>query len=270
QFALAYFTIFLLFLCFIIFCISQLLSVTRRISSKWGAQDWRCNSGWTVSRFRLAQIMAFAIDEINKNSELLPNVTLGYSLYDNCAELGIGFRGALSLVNGQEEQIILDHACAGNPLVIGIVGDSSSTRSIAISSVLGFYFATCSCLTDHQKYPSFFRTIPSDAFQVRAMIQILKHFGWTWAGLLISNDDYGHNAARSLQSELSRSGEGCLAYTEILPRHKKTDELRRIVNVMKKSTARVVIVFAYESHILNLMNDWLYNNFIINNYKDLN
>ncbi|XP_012771596.2 extracellular calcium-sensing receptor-like [Maylandia zebra] len=218
--------------------------------------------GFYVQGFRLAQIMAFAIDEINKNSELLPNVTLGYSLYDNCAELGIGFRGALSLVNGQEEQIILDHACAGNPLVIGIVGDSSSTRSIAISSVLGLYrvpmvsyFATCSCLTDRQKYPSFFRTIPSDAFQVRAMIQILKHFGWTWAGLLISNDDYGHNAARSLQSELSRSGEGCLAYFEVLPRDKNTDEVRRIVNVMKKSTARVVIVFAYESHILNLMNE---------------
>ncbi|XP_063349788.1 extracellular calcium-sensing receptor-like [Pelmatolapia mariae] len=206
--------------------------------------------------------MAFAIDEINRNSELLPNVTLGYTLYDNCADLGIGFRGALSLVNGQEEQIILDDACAGNPLVLGIVGDSSSTRSIAISSVLGLYrvpmvsyFATCSCLTDRQKYPSFFRTIPSDAFQVRAMIQILKHFGWTWAGLLISDDDYGHNAARSLQSELSRSGEGCLAYFEVLPRDKNTDEVRRIVNVMKKSTARVVIVFAYESRILNLMDE---------------
>uniref|UniRef100_A0A669ETK6 G-protein coupled receptors family 3 profile domain-containing protein n=1 Tax=Oreochromis niloticus TaxID=8128 RepID=A0A669ETK6_ORENI len=218
--------------------------------------------GFYVQGFRLAQIMAFAIDEINRNSELLPNVTLGYTLYDNCAELGIAFQGALSLVNGQEEQIILDDACAGNPLVLGIVGDSSSTRSIAISSVLGLYrvpmvsyFATCSCLTDRQKYPSFFRTIPSDDFQVRAMIQILKHFGWTWAGLLISDDDYGHNAAKSLQSELSRSGEGCLAYFEVLPRDKDTDEVRRIVNVMKKSTARVVIVFAYESRILNLMDE---------------
>uniref|UniRef100_A0A669D0N7 G-protein coupled receptors family 3 profile domain-containing protein n=1 Tax=Oreochromis niloticus TaxID=8128 RepID=A0A669D0N7_ORENI len=174
-----------------------------------------------VQGFRLAQIMAFAIDEINRNSELLPNVTLGYTLYDNCAELGIAFQGALSLVNGQEEQIILDDALCIFPQVS--------------------YFATCSCLTDRQKYPSFFRTIPSDDFQVRAMIQILKHFGWTWAGLLISDDDYGHNAAKSLQSELSRSGEGCLAYFEVLPRDKDTDEVRRIVNVMKKSTARVVI-----------------------------
>uniref|UniRef100_A0A3Q2V742 Extracellular calcium-sensing receptor-like n=1 Tax=Haplochromis burtoni TaxID=8153 RepID=A0A3Q2V742_HAPBU len=262
--------------------------------------------------FRQAQTMAFAIDEINRNSNLLPNVTLGYTLYDNCVTLGIGFRAALSLVSGQEENIILDNRCTGNLPVIGIVGDSSSTHSIAISNVLGLYrvpmvsgllnlvidtlyyfdfianikplnnranmikiikeyrlwifihnvyfsqvsyFATCSCLTDRQKYPSFFRTIPSDAFQVRAMIQILKHFGWTWAGLLVSDDDYGLHAARSLQSDLSLSGEGCLAYFEILPWDKDMDELRRIVNVMKMSSARVVIVFAHHSRIVNLMEE---------------
>uniref|UniRef100_A0A3P9B4W6 Extracellular calcium-sensing receptor-like n=1 Tax=Maylandia zebra TaxID=106582 RepID=A0A3P9B4W6_9CICH len=220
-----------------------------------------CHS-FNVQGFRLAQTMAFAVDEINNNSSLLPNVTLGYTLYDNCAELGIGFRGALSLVSGQEEQIILHNTCVGNPPVVGIVGDSSSTRSIAISSVLGLYrvpmvsyFATCSCLSDRQKYPSFFRTIPSDAFQVQAMIQILKHFGWTWAGLLITDDDYGFHAARSLQSELSVSGEGCLAYVEVLPTDKDTDELRRIVDVMKKSTARVVIAFVFETHMINLMEE---------------
>ncbi|XP_013771507.1 extracellular calcium-sensing receptor-like [Pundamilia nyererei] len=218
--------------------------------------------GFYVQGFRQAQTMAFAIDEINNNSSLLPNVTLGYTLYDNCVELGIGFRGAFSLVSGQEEQIILHSTCVGNPPVVGIVGDSSSTRSIAISSILGLYrvpmvsyFATCSCLSDRQKYPSFFRTIPSDAFQVRAMIQILKYFGWTWAGLLITDDDYGLHAARSLQSELSVSGEGCLAYIEVLPWDKDTDELRRIVNVMKKSTARVVIAFAHESHMINLIEE---------------
>ncbi|XP_006808560.1 extracellular calcium-sensing receptor-like [Neolamprologus brichardi] len=218
--------------------------------------------GFYVQGFRQAQTMAFAIAEINNNSNLLPNVTVGYTLYDNCAELRIGFRGALSLASGQEEQIILHNTCVGNPPVLAIVGETSSTRSIAISSVLGLYrvpmvsyFATCSCLSDRQKYPSFFRTIPSDAFQVRAMIQILKYFGWTWAGLLITDDDYGLHAARSLQSELSVSGEGCLAYVEVLPWDKDTDELRRIVDMMKKSTARVVIAFVHLSHMINLIEE---------------
>ncbi|MEQ2177886.1 hypothetical protein GOODEAATRI_008336 [Goodea atripinnis] len=177
--------------------------------------------------FRQAQTMAFAIDEINRNSQLLPNMTLGYMLYDNCVKLGIGFRAALALISGQEEQIIMDESCEGRPPVLGIVGDSSSTRSIAISTVLGLY------------------RVP----------MILKHFGWTWVGLLISDDDYGLNAARAFQSDLSLSGEGCLAYLEVLPWGNEPPELRRIVDVMKKSTSRVVIVFAHESHLISLMEE---------------
>ncbi|XP_041796863.1 extracellular calcium-sensing receptor-like [Chelmon rostratus] len=218
--------------------------------------------GFDVLGFRQAQTMAFAIDEINRNSNLLPNVTLGYSLYDNCVKLGIGFRAALLLASGQKEQFILEDTCIGAPPVLGIVGDSSSTRSIAISTVFGLYgvpvvsyFATCSCLSDRQKFPFFFRTIPSDSFQVRAMIQILNRFGWTWAGLLVSDDDYGLHAARSFQSDLAQSGGGCLAYLEVLPWGNDPPELTRIVNVMKKSTARVVIVFAHQSHMINLMEE---------------
>ncbi|XP_018520071.2 extracellular calcium-sensing receptor-like [Lates calcarifer] len=218
--------------------------------------------GFHISGFRHAQTMAFAIDEINRNSNLLPNVTLGYSLYDNCVQLGVGFRAALSVASGREEQVILHDTCVGTPPVLGIVGDSSSTRSIAISSVLGLYrvptvsyFATCSCLSDRQMFPSFFRTIPSDAFQVHAIIQILKRFGWTWAGLLISDNDYGVHAASSFQSDLGPSGGGCLAYTEILPADGDQSELKRIVDMMKNSTAHVVIVFANQGHVINLMEE---------------
>lgn len=89
--------------------------------------------------FRHAMTMAFAIDEINKNSKILPNVTLGYSLYDNCATLEIGFSAALSLASGQEEQFWLLENCSGTPSVVGIVGDPFSTFSIAASSVLGLF-----------------------------------------------------------------------------------------------------------------------------------
>uniref|UniRef100_A0A4W6C730 G-protein coupled receptors family 3 profile domain-containing protein n=1 Tax=Lates calcarifer TaxID=8187 RepID=A0A4W6C730_LATCA len=206
--------------------------------------------GFDPPGFRHAMTMAFAIDEINRNSNLLPNVTLGYSLYDNCAALGISFR------------FLLDETCVGAPPVLGIVGDSFSTFTIAMSSVIGLYklpmvsyFATCPCLSDRQRFPSFFRTIPSDTFQVRALNQILKHFGWTWVGLLVSDDDYGLHAARSFQSDLGTSGAGCLAYLEVLPWGSDAADFRRIVDVIKVSTARVVIVIAHETHVINLIEE---------------
>ncbi|XP_067363734.1 extracellular calcium-sensing receptor-like [Channa argus] len=218
--------------------------------------------GFDVLGFRDAMTMAFAIDEINKNSNLLPNVTLGYTLYDNCGALIIALSGALSLASGQEDQFMLQENCSGTPPVLGIVGDSYSTFSIAISHVLGLYkmstvsyFATCSCLTDRQRFPSFFRTIPSDAFQVRAVIEILKHFGWTWVGLVVTDDDYGFHVAQSFQSGLVQSGVCCLAYLEVMPWDRDPNELRRIVHLIKASTARVIIVFVHEIHMIQLMEE---------------
>uniref|UniRef100_A0A3Q0RSF4 G-protein coupled receptors family 3 profile domain-containing protein n=1 Tax=Amphilophus citrinellus TaxID=61819 RepID=A0A3Q0RSF4_AMPCI len=218
--------------------------------------------GFDTLGFRHAMTMAFAIDEINKNSKLLPNVTLGYILYDNCATLDIGFSAALSLASGQEEQFLFMENCSGTPSVVGIVGDPFSTFSIASSNVLGLfklpmvsYFATCSCLSERQRFPSFFRTIPNDAFQVRAMIQILKHFGWTWAGLLVSDDDYGLHVSRSFKSDFAQLGGGCLDYSEILPWGDHPNEYKKIVDVMAKSTARVVIVFAHQMHLIHLMTE---------------
>ncbi|KAM6987491.1 vomeronasal type-2 receptor 1-like [Tautogolabrus adspersus] len=229
--------------------------------------QWPICKGFYTLGFRHAMTMAFAIDEINRKSDLLPNVTLGYSLYDNCGALVIGFSGGLSLASGREEHYVFEENCLGTPPVLGIVGDSASTFSIATSNVLGLfkmpivsYFSTCSCLSNRQRFPSFFRTIPSDAFQVRAMIQILQHFSWTWVGLLVSDDDYGLHVARSFQSDLTQSSGACLAYVEVLPWDSDPTKLSRIVDVMKISTARVVMVFAHEFHMIHLMAEVLRQN----------
>ncbi|XP_057185558.1 extracellular calcium-sensing receptor-like [Triplophysa rosa] len=213
-----------------------------------------------MASFQQAQTMVFALQEINKNPSLLPNITLGYYLYDNCVKLGVAFRAATALVSGTEESISnLD--CTGPPPVIAIVGDPGSTHSIAISSVLGLfrvpmvsYFATCSCLSDRKKYPSFFRTIPSDAFQVRAMMQILRHFGWTWVGLLYSDDDYGIYAAQSFHQEVQLFG-GCVGFSEMLPRDNNRRDIKRIVEGIQASTAKVVVVFSTEAYLLPLMDE---------------
>lgn len=83
----------------------------------------------------------------------------------------------------------------------------------------------------------------------------MKHFGWTWVGLLVSDDDYGLHAARTFQTDLPQTSGGCLAYVQVLPWRNDPTELRRIVTLMKMSTARVVIVFAHETHMIHLMDE---------------
>ena len=62
------------------------------------------------------------------------------------------------------------------------------------------------------------------------------------------DDDEGRHIARYFQSELERTGSGCLAYVEAVPEDKNPAEFERIASVMKNSTARVVISFADYLH----------------------
>ena len=90
------------------------------------------------------------------------------------------------------------------------------------------------------------------------MLQILRRFGWTWVGLLFIDSEANSQVAQSFQSELTQSGVGCLAYMEALPydlRRSDPAEHQRVVTVMKKSTARVVISFLPGYHTFKLMEE---------------
>ncbi|XP_028647608.2 extracellular calcium-sensing receptor-like [Erpetoichthys calabaricus] len=216
-------------------------------------EKWKCES-LDFEVFQWAHAMIFAIEEINQDPVLLPNITLGYRLYDNCLRLQVALRAAMNLIGGLNDSIP-DNDCRGLPPVVGIVGDPLSSHSIAISRILGLfriplisYYASCSCLSNKIDYPSFFRTVPSDAFQVKAMVQIIKHFGWTWVGVIGTDDDYGQYAVNSFHEEIKPFG--CIAFTETFPKAQEKFRYLQIINTIKLSTAKVIVVFSSTANLL--------------------
>uniref|UniRef100_A0A4W3HIW0 Extracellular calcium-sensing receptor-like n=1 Tax=Callorhinchus milii TaxID=7868 RepID=A0A4W3HIW0_CALMI len=174
--------------------------------------------------FRLAQTMIFAIEEINRNHLLLPNVTLGFRIHDDCASSKIVTKAALALVNGQETG--LGYSCTGQSNVIGIVS----------------YFSTCVCLSNRNEYPVFYRTIPSDYHQSKALAQIIKKFGWTWIGTIRSNNDYGNFGMQAFV-DIAQELDICIAFSESFYRTDSHEKIRKIVNVIKSSTTKVIVAF---------------------------
>lgn len=85
--------------------------------------------------FKFAQTMIFAINEINKNPDMLPNFKLGFKIYDKCGTMDI-LRAALALVSGLKEEVS-DENCTKIETVQAILGHSGSRPTIAFAQVVG-------------------------------------------------------------------------------------------------------------------------------------
>ncbi|XP_041120390.1 extracellular calcium-sensing receptor-like [Polyodon spathula] len=214
--------------------------------------------------FQFAQTMIFAIEEINNSSELLPGVSLGYKLYDDCSSIPLAIRAALALVNGQEERTELN--CTKQSTVPAYIGHSGSSPSIGAATTLRpfqipmvSYFATCACLGNKKEFPSFFRTIPSDYYQSRALAQLVKHFGWTWVGTIRNDDDYGNSGMATFAQEAQKQGV-CIEYSEVIYRTYPKEKFIKTVDVIKKSSSRVIVAFTADIDLEILVNELLLQN----------
>ncbi|XP_078140353.1 olfactory receptor CR1 [Centroberyx gerrardi] len=194
--------------------------------------------------------MVFAVEEINRNAILLPGVRLSYHILDSCGRHPWALQGALSLVGGDS------HSC-GPPVPLVIGGASSLTGKI-LSRTLGplsvpviSYLSSCPCLSDRRKFPNFFRTIPSDVYQARAMARLAIRFHWTWVGAVVANNDYGRLAIQEFQKEIQGAGV-CLAFLETLSREAIVRDARQAAVTVQASTARVILIFSWYTDVRQL------------------
>ncbi|XP_043975260.1 extracellular calcium-sensing receptor-like [Gambusia affinis] len=210
---------------------------------------------------RFSRTMIFAIEEINNSTELLPGIKLGYQIHDTCSSVPVAVRAAFQLLNGQDPVFYQGRNCSQSGVVVAAVGDSGSTSSISMSRIMGpfnlplvSHFATCACLSDKQEYPTFFRTVPSDQFQADALAKLVKHFGWTWIGAVHSDSDYGNNGMASFL-KAANSEEICVEYIESFYRTDPQSKIRRVADVIRRSTATVVVAFVADGDMKVLLEE---------------
>uniref|UniRef100_A0AAY4DQ49 G-protein coupled receptors family 3 profile domain-containing protein n=1 Tax=Denticeps clupeoides TaxID=299321 RepID=A0AAY4DQ49_9TELE len=210
---------------------------------------------------RFARAMEFAIQEINNRLDILPNVTLGYQIYDSCGTLPMAVKVAFQFANGLDPGFIIDPSCQAVAKVAAVIGDSNSTPSIGIARLLGLFrvpqvshFATCACLSDKRQYPAFFRTIPSDHYQAAALAQLVKHFGWTWIGAIRSDSDYGNNGMASFLKAAQKEGI-CVEYSVAFSSSNPHSKVERVAEIIRSSTSKTIVAFTNAIDIRILMEE---------------
>ncbi|XP_066486270.1 vomeronasal type-2 receptor 26-like [Tiliqua scincoides] len=82
--------------------------------------------------------MAFAVKEINENLEILPNVSLGFHIYDSYLSERMTYQNTLKLLSTQE-RIIPNFKCDKQKNLIAVVGGLDSEISFHMATILGSY-----------------------------------------------------------------------------------------------------------------------------------
>lgn len=115
------------------------------------------------------------------------------------------------------------------------------------------HLSTCECLGDKNLYPTFFRTVPSDRFQVIGLVHLMRYFDWRWLGIIYTKVSYSEEATAEFSDKAMKEGI-CVEYK--LP-YTKTSEIKldAIVEALRASTSRVVLLFMSLSYAKSFLSE---------------
>nr|XP_033771535.1 vomeronasal type-2 receptor 26-like [Geotrypetes seraphini] len=111
------------------------------------------------------------------------------------------------------------------------------------------YIAGNLVVSDTVTFPYFFRTVPSELHLCAGIVRLLKHFGWTWVGILACSDENSMRAVQILREGIEQSG-GCIEFVETF-RHSSSPMLQNINHVYKKistSSTKVIILYCNKQY----------------------
>ncbi|XP_029801307.1 G-protein coupled receptor family C group 6 member A isoform X1 [Suricata suricatta] len=222
--------------------------------------------GFEISIFLQTLAMIHSIEMIN-NSTLLSGIKLGYEIYDTCTEVTVAMAAALrflSKFNGSRE--IVQFNCDYSsyvPRVKAVIGAGYSEITIAVSRMLNLqlmpqvsYESTAEILSDKIRFPSFLRTVPSDFYQTKAMVNLIQKSGWNWIGIIATDDDYGRSALNTFAVQTTANNV-CIAFKEVLPAFLSDNTIEVRINetlekIIAEAQVNVIVVFLRQFHVFNL------------------
>ncbi|XP_029441570.1 vomeronasal type-2 receptor 26-like isoform X2 [Rhinatrema bivittatum] len=109
-------------------------------------------------------------------------------------------------------------------------------------------------MSDAVEFPYFYRTVPSELHLCKGIIKLLKHFNWTWVGIIAFDDDSSVRAVQILKEGIEQNG-GCIEFTETFSRVDELTEAKvlQINESIYASSSNVIIYYCNGDNALSLL-----------------
>ena len=198
---------------------------------KAGLHSTYCGSIQKEDGIQPLEAMLYSLDQINLDESVMPGIKLGAIAVDTCDNPIHAAEKALPLLKGYmrrkvgfeaagdcKERAARDvnsWACGDN--IVGVLGAQTSAVSLEVGSLgrlfdvpLVSYFSTSVTLCQRDKYPYFYRTVPSDKHQAMAIVELMKKFRWNYASVVHSDSDYGVTGYQLVKQAVEKNFDICL------------------------------------------------------------
>ena len=212
----------------------------------------------------MLEAMLHAIDTINSNPTLLPNITLGYDIRDTCKSENVALDEAIGMLLDGEEGInscqVANNVTQQYPVSV-IIGAYESFISIPLAGLLRLfkkpqvsYGSSSTALSNHQLYSYFYRTFPPDDKQAEAMIDLILYYGWDHISTINSNNLYGQRGIEEVK-KFAAAKDICIDFDAVITDEFTPSDYSNLAMKLLNSSADVVILFASVHHARDFLTE---------------
>ena len=209
----------------------------------------------------LHEAMMFAIDRINNDMSLLPNLIIGYEVRETCNSPSVGLTEAINFYLDY-----YDSANLSDPVFLGVVGAANDSVTHLVASFLGLqdiqspmvsYASSDATLSNKDIYKYLLRTIPSDNLQVNAMVDLVSYFGWEYVNVIFDENEYGDSGSNAFVDAATERSICVDVKIGILPSEVSgaNETIVKAISKLLNSKASVVVVFSDKDTVLALFEE---------------